>query len=256
MLIYEPKGKAREYSPYALNLYTGCEHQCSYCYVKKIAFGKLSGPIAIPRKNVLQLLEKEINKKLPKEQILLSFTGDPFCKAETKHHITRQALKILCYAGAKISILTKGGYRALEAIEEIKAFGKNIKIGATLTFLNEQKSLEYEPGAALPKERIEMLSIFKKEGINTWASFEPVIDTDESLSIMRVSMPFVDQYKVGKLNYVKNNTDWGKFLYNTYSLLKGNNKPFYIKYDLQVFEKVAGIKLSENEKDMNFLCLK
>ncbi len=36
MLIYVPKGRAREYSPLALNLYRGCEHRCSYCYCPRI----------------------------------------------------------------------------------------------------------------------------------------------------------------------------------------------------------------------------
>jgi DNA repair photolyase len=30
--IYEPKGKAREYAPLALNLYESCPHGCKYCY--------------------------------------------------------------------------------------------------------------------------------------------------------------------------------------------------------------------------------
>ena len=34
-LIYEPTGAAREYSPLALNVYTGgCEHRCVYCYCR------------------------------------------------------------------------------------------------------------------------------------------------------------------------------------------------------------------------------
>ncbi len=31
--IYEPKGAAKEYGDYALNIYTGCPHRCPYCYV-------------------------------------------------------------------------------------------------------------------------------------------------------------------------------------------------------------------------------
>ena len=31
-VIYEPRGKAREYSPLAVNLYFGCGHRCEYCY--------------------------------------------------------------------------------------------------------------------------------------------------------------------------------------------------------------------------------
>ena len=31
-IIYEPRGKAAEYSPLAANLYAGCGHGWLYCY--------------------------------------------------------------------------------------------------------------------------------------------------------------------------------------------------------------------------------
>ena len=31
-VIYQPRGKAREYNPLACNLYIGCSHRCNYCY--------------------------------------------------------------------------------------------------------------------------------------------------------------------------------------------------------------------------------
>ena len=37
-VIYTPKGKAREYSPYACNIYIGCNHGCKYCYAPSIRF--------------------------------------------------------------------------------------------------------------------------------------------------------------------------------------------------------------------------
>ena len=30
--IYAPKGKAKEYGDYAINIYTGCPHRCYYCF--------------------------------------------------------------------------------------------------------------------------------------------------------------------------------------------------------------------------------
>ena len=30
-MIYEPRGRAREYSPLALNVYNKCDHFCRYC---------------------------------------------------------------------------------------------------------------------------------------------------------------------------------------------------------------------------------
>ena len=34
--IYVPKGKAKEYGDYALNIYTGCPHRCYYCFAPSV----------------------------------------------------------------------------------------------------------------------------------------------------------------------------------------------------------------------------
>ena len=34
--IYEPKGKAKEYGDYAINIYTGCPHECYYCFAPNV----------------------------------------------------------------------------------------------------------------------------------------------------------------------------------------------------------------------------
>lgn len=33
--IYQPTGKAAEYSPWACNFFTGCSNDCEYCYCKR-----------------------------------------------------------------------------------------------------------------------------------------------------------------------------------------------------------------------------
>lgn len=71
--------------------------------------------------------------------------------------------------------------------------------GATLTFIDELKSLEVEPNAAKPQDRISTLKKLHEEGIKTWASIEPVIDPVQSLALIEATMPFVDQYKIGKM---------------------------------------------------------
>ena len=35
-LIYETRGKAREYAPLGVELYTGCRLGCRYCFVSKL----------------------------------------------------------------------------------------------------------------------------------------------------------------------------------------------------------------------------
>ena len=61
-VIYEPKGRAREYSPLACNLYMGCTHGCKYCYAPACMHKKPEEWHEAARArgdNVLKLFEKD-----------------------------------------------------------------------------------------------------------------------------------------------------------------------------------------------------
>ena len=63
--IYEPKGRAHEYSHLALNLYEGCLHFCSYCFVPNIPPHKTREEFhknVRPRDNILDRLEAQCKK--------------------------------------------------------------------------------------------------------------------------------------------------------------------------------------------------
>ena len=55
-VIYEPQGRAGEFAPLAANLYRGCGHGCSYCYVpmviktKRDIFSKQPFPVGVALK--------------------------------------------------------------------------------------------------------------------------------------------------------------------------------------------------------------
>jgi len=251
-VIYVPKGKAREYSPLALNLYLQCSHKCKYCYAPSAMQRKRENYFNIPspRKNVLVNLEKEIKKKRPKEQVLLSFIGDVYCETEDENKTTTKALEMLLENKAPVAILTKGGYRCLKDIELFKKFGDHIQLGATLTFLDEAKSFEWEPGAASPNERIETLKILHDENIKTFVSLEPVIEPAETLKLIEKTLEVdcVDIYKIGKINNyggIDKNIDWTEFLTKCLSILRPSGKQIYIKHDLRL--AAPSVKLYGNE---------
>jgi DNA repair photolyase len=61
--------------------------------------------------------------------------------------------------------------------------------------------MRWEPGAALPEEKINSLRRAHEKGIKTWVSLEPVLYPEITLEIIRRTYGFVDEFKVGTLNY-------------------------------------------------------
>lgn len=253
-IIYKPCGMAREYSPYALNIYIGCSHRCKYCYAPHTLqkstenyFGKPE-----PRKNILQLLERDLQKNKYTEQVLLSFVGDCYCDSADNGETVREVLKLLNHYKVPVAILSKGGKRMLRDLDIFKQFGDRITVGTTLTFFDEKKSQEWEPFASTPKERLETLKILHDNGIKTFASLEPTIEPEESLKLIQKTLEqnSVDHYKIGKINNYKSADkwqDWEKYLQDCLLLLRPTNKQVYYKLCLR--KLAPNVELTENEKN-------
>lgn len=234
-LIYEPRGRAREYAALACNVYSGCDHGCVYCYAPWTTrknpndFRK-----SRERPGFLSRLEQEAaaySATETDERILLSFTCDPYQRLDSELRITRQALQIFREYGLNVQVLTKGGKRALR---DLDLFTPADAFATTMTFLDDTRSQQWEPWAALPGNRIETIKTFHSAGIPTWVSLEPVIDPEASLQIIRQLYPWVDVFKVGKLNYhpLSLTTDWSEFVHQAVALLKSLDQDYYIKKDL------------------------
>jgi DNA repair photolyase len=252
-IIYTPKGKAREYSPLALNHYKSCSHGCIYCYAAKPPMN-MDTHCAVPKNDVLDNLINDLATNTYTQQVLLSFIGDPYCPEEMDLHITRRVLTMLSDNHVSTAILTKGGERCMRDLDIFMRFGAPLKVGATLTAADDDKiSKIYEPNAALPLDRTYTLYHLHSNGIMTWVSLEPVIVPAQSLQIIRDTHTFVDHYAVGKLNHMSNNTDWTSFGNAAVELLRGYCKPFYIKKDLQPY---ITIPLTSEEIDMDALTLR
>lgn len=235
-VIYEPRGKAGEYSPLAANLYKGCAHGCLYCYAPAATFTAREVFVGrpAPRKNVLDQLERDAESMAgDPRQILLSFTSDPYQPIETEEKLTRRALAILHKYDLRATVLTKGGMLACRDFD-ILSWGAHNEFAVTLTTDDPDESLAWEPGAAPPGERLESLRRAHAMGIRTWVSFEPVINPDAVYRLLEASLDYVDLYKVGKLNYHKlaGTIDWRGFREKITELLERAGKPYIIKKDL------------------------
>jgi DNA repair photolyase len=257
--IYQPKGRAREYSPFAINHFSGCDNGCIYCYVPRImSMNEKYNHSDVFAKDIVDF-EKEAARfarsKNSGSQIMLSFTCDPYCNIENGQ--TRKIIEILKRHNLHFNILTKNPHKALRDLDIIENY-PNVKVGTTLTCLYDKQSLQYEPAAEPFSSRFEALKQFSEKGIQTWVSFEPVLFPEQTLEMIKLVSDFICDIKIGKLNnfdFVDNrNVDWKKFLHDAVKVADKHGIPFYIKKDLLVYDPTViynSMYIRTNEDSFN-----
>lgn len=237
-VVYEPKGRAGEYSELACNLYMGCPHGCKYCFapacMRKSAEQWHSQ--TVPRKNVIALFQKDaMTLKGDPRSILFSFLSDPYQPLERELQLTHQALEIVAKFQLQSQILTKGSWDLIHKdFSLMKRAGT--KLGITISFMDDSIRKTWEPDAAPIEDRIRTLQEAHEKGIPTWVSLEPVIDPEQALKVIQALHPFVDFWKVGKLNHMKEvekTVNWEHFGREAIRILDEVGAKYYIKKDLQ-----------------------
>jgi DNA repair photolyase len=237
--IYAPRGQAGEYAPLASNPYRGCGHSCKYCYVPDVLrmTRKEFDAGAVPRPDFLTKLTADARKYQAlgiTEQVFFSFTTDVYNPNERS--LTRPSLEIVRNHGLGICVLTKGGSRALEDIDLYRP--DRDAFASTLTSLDDKFSKKWEGNAALPGDRIATLKTFHDRGIFCWVSLEPTLDCDASIELVKRCHEFVDLWKVGQANYLKEitrTTNWEEYTHRMLETLNAVGARHYIKRDLQKY---------------------
>jgi len=221
-VIYQPDDKTLEYAELILNLYTGCSHNCNYCYNKRE--GRPQGPYDQPAKMaILKNIQHDLlilEDDLDRRPVHISFMGDPYDMGRADNSYTRSVLMAFKAYGHPFQILTKGG---MLAAKDFDLYGPEDSFGATLTFDNDADSRQHEPGAALPADRIAALKEAYSRGIHTWVSCEPVIKPEQTLKLIEMTHEFVDLFWIGKLNHypkMEKKIDWPKFRSEVEALLQ------------------------------------
>lgn len=238
-IIYEPRGRAREYSPLACNLYRGCSHGCKYCFGPSIARTTVAkwSRDAVPRDRVIELLHRDaLELSGDSRQVLLCFLCDPYQPIDKEYALTRTALQLLGEHRMRAQVLTKAGTAATRDFDLMKKY--RFHFGTTLVFINDGLRAKWEPHAATVEDRIAAIRGAHRRGIYTWVSVEPVIEADQALTVIECLRGAVDFWKIGKLNHmasVEAKTDWARFYRDVTGLLRQIRANFYIKKDLRAF---------------------
>jgi DNA repair photolyase len=234
--IYQPEGRAGEYSPYAFNYFTGCFHDCTYCWARGL--GKMYDKNYVHTDVHLQKVTPEsIRKDCAKhagmpEQVLMSFTTDCYMNGFDTS-LTTYTLEQMLEHRIPVAVLTKSPRNAVKDLPLMAQFGQSLIFGTTITTLKHYAT--EEPHADSPRQRISAMAKAKEHGIPTWISMEPAFSIEEGLEIIWQTASVIDRYRVGKMNYRKLDVDWTQYLIATVELLRKLGKPLYVKDDLAVF---------------------
>ena len=231
--IYKPKGKAAEYCEYALNIYTECNHGCTYCWARDMAkrFGRPWTGNVKPRKGIVEATKRQLDTwQVTGKLINLCFTCDPYpCGCDTS--VTQQVIQAIKESGNHVQILTKSG---MVALRDFDLLSSNDWFGVTYTGgLNGVGCKnDYEPNAAPDADRLLSLNAAHELGIKTWVSCEPV--TNESgIYLLLKHYDYIDLYRIGKLNYYPSDINWKEFGNECVRLCEEHGRNYYIKHDLR-----------------------
>ena len=219
--LYVPKGKAKEYGDYAVNIYTGCPHRCYYCFAPNVLHRdrETFHTQVEPRPGIVDALRKQIECEGVRGKLIhLCFTCDPYPTGYDSS-TTREIIKVIKESGNHVQILTKGdGSRDFDLLDGEDWYG------VTLDGLGK-----------LPVTGVSGLYAAKEKGIKTWVSFEPVCDAEKVLSLIRLvgESKCADMVKIGKLNYHPSDINWKEFGEKAESLCQSLGLDYYIKESLR-----------------------
>ena len=221
--IYVPKGKAKEYGDYAINIYTGCPHRCYYCFAPNVLHRnreQFHANVA-PREGIVEAVKRQLEKEqITGKTIHLCFTCDPYPTGYDSTP-TREVIKAIKAAGNHVQILTKGnGSRDFDLLDENDWYGVTFDGG-------------FREGGFIPMLHMPILKRAHDKGIKTWISFEPVLNDGAVLDAIERYADIVDKVKIGKLNYWPSDINWKQFGRQAEELCKELGLDYYIKDSLR-----------------------
>jgi DNA repair photolyase len=187
--------KRMHWLAYSINPYRGCEFGCRYCYArytheflapsvaeaaqgseKAIEFptARLRDPDAFERviflkQNAAWLLERDLRRVDPAEEIAIGTATDPYQPIERKARITRSLLEVFARKqGYRLGIVTKSNLieRDIDLLQEIGS--KNtLSVHITITTRDAKLARKLEPRAPRPDLRFAAVRRLRQAGIRT-----------------------------------------------------------------------------------------
>ena len=171
------------YFNWSLNPYMGCEHRCTFCYVR--AFEKRAdrpsgdgyGRTVRVKTNIAQVLDQELARRTwQREEVAIGAATDPYQPAEGRYRLTRACLQVLARHRTPTSLITRGPMivRDRDVLQELAHRG-GVSVSFSVPTLDAEVWRRTEPGTAPPAQRLRALARLTEAGIRAGISMAPVL---------------------------------------------------------------------------------
>ena len=168
---------------YSLNCYRGCIHGCTYCFSRPtheyLGYGAgtdFDRKIVV-KVNAPALLRKELMKPSWKgDEIVFSFTSDPYIPLEAHYRLTRQCLEVCAEFRNPVGVITKSALIRRD-IDVLQQLSRDARLGVffTIPFTDRESARAVEPYAPLPEARFHAMRDLAAAGIKVGIGIAPVI---------------------------------------------------------------------------------
>jgi DNA repair photolyase len=192
---------------YSINPYRGCEFGCRYCYARYTHefMAKKEAPaggapdyrdpemferLIFLKENAAWLLEQELRKIDPREEIALGTATDPYQPVERTARITRSLLEVFARkSGYRLGIVSKSKLivRDIDLLTKI-AKRNTLVLHTTITTQDAKLARLLEPRAPRPDLRFEAVRKLREAGLTAGILCSPLLpgitDTEAALDGM------------------------------------------------------------------------
>jgi DNA repair photolyase len=168
---------------HSVNCYRGCTHGCTYCFSRPtheyLGYGagtdferKIVAKVRAP-----ELLRKELMKRSWQgDEIVFSFTSDPYIPLEANYKLTRGCLEVCAEFRNPVGIVTKSALirRDIDVLQRLKQ-DASVGVFFSIPFADYDIARAVEPFAPSPNARFEAMKTLADAGIEVGIGIAPTI---------------------------------------------------------------------------------
>ena len=168
---------------YSINCYRGCVHGCTYCFSRPThEYLDFGAGTDFERKIVVkikaaELLRRELMKPSWKgNEIVFSFTSDPYVPLEANYKLTRSCLEVCAEFRNPVGIVTKSALIRRD-IDVLQKLTRDASVGVyfSIPFADYAIARAVEPFAPSPKARFAAMKELAGAGIQVGIGIAPTI---------------------------------------------------------------------------------